>query len=160
MNKAEALSIARDYIASEKDCVIYDEHTIEFDRGFCFIWNTIAYQQSGNILEDMAVGPAPFIVPKNGGDIFCLGSSYSSERLIDEYTRWYEEEHQCYALFFCGDGKPISLLRSRYNLSPAEIKDVLNKTAPLLQGSRQRLDAEQIELQQLGINVNVVQVKQ
>ncbi|UCG79259.1 MAG: hypothetical protein JSV21_05395 [Nitrospirota bacterium] len=85
MTLDEAIKIANEYIADAGDKYALDlGQVIEFDKGFCFTWNSKKYLRTRD-QEDIVLGPSNFIVPKDGSDIFCLGSAYDMEELIEEF---------------------------------------------------------------------------
>ena len=126
MNISEAIQKAEGYIAPNGDGFAIDtEHIIECEYGYCFVWNTRKYLETERI-EDMAIGPAAFIVPKNGDTIHCRGSSCNCEELIEEYIQLYEENNEVYSLWHEGELKGISCVRMKYGFSTSDLSSVIN----------------------------------
>lgn len=155
MNKEEATEIAEQYVNRSGDnCSLFYDSIIEFEYGYCFIWNSNKYIESRDI-NDMLVGPAPFITPKEDGNVFCLGSAYSMESLIEEYTIHYEEENNIYSLWAIGKLIQSSIIRQKYKISLPLFKNVINGNAPILTGCKSRLQTEASHIEALGNRVEI-----
>ena len=98
----------------------------------------------------MALGPAPFIVPRNGGAVYCRGSAFTPEGQIHEFTQYHEETNQNFGLYYDGGEINLSQMRSRFNLSPKNMKAVLEAKAPFIRGSRKTLEVQKSELLEFG----------
>ena len=139
MNKEEATEIAEKYVnQSSENCSLFYDSTIEFEYGYCFVWNSNKYIKSQNI-NDMLVGPAPFIVSKANGETFCLGSAYTMESLIEEFTNNYEDENNIYSLWHVGKLEKSTVIKQKYNIPLPLFKNIINGNSPILTGSKSRL---------------------
>ena len=155
MNREGAIKIAEEYVNhSANDCSLVYEKIIEFDYGYCFIWNSNAYIKSRDI-NDMLIGPGPIIVPKDGSNIYCLGNAYSSASLIRKFTNQYEEENGSYSLWIEGRLNNSSTIRQKYNISLTDLKNAMNSLSPLLCGSKYRLENELIFIKNLGNKIKL-----
>jgi hypothetical protein len=87
ISKEEAINIAIKYLKEESttyDLALLTEHTIEFELGWVFFYQSRKYIESGDY-RDMLGGNAPFIVNKNDGSIHVTGTSYRIEKYIEDY---------------------------------------------------------------------------
>ena len=103
----------------------------------------------------MLVGPAPFIVPKDNKSIFCLGSGYDFDALIEEYSNSYEEENKMYTLWHQGELKNTTAIREKYSMPLSQLNDVIKGKCPILKGSKNRLEEEAMDIRVFGNSVEI-----
>lgn len=61
------------------------------ERHWCFVffWNSVEYIETGDVMKSL-VGNGPVVVPKDGSEVFGLGTYRSASDLLDEY----EQKHR------------------------------------------------------------------
>lgn len=85
LDLAEAQKLIEDLVISKRDnCAIMSERTIEYDFGWAFFYQAIAYIESRDF-RDLLVGHGPVIVDKNTGKFFETGCAYPTDYYVNAY---------------------------------------------------------------------------
>jgi hypothetical protein len=89
ITKKKAIEIAEQYISDKGGryhLVLLMEHTMEFDLGWVFFYQTKEYVESRDITQ-MAEENPPIIINKNDGSLSITGTAYPIEKYIRDYTK-------------------------------------------------------------------------
>ena len=89
INKKKAIQIAEEWVKKESaqyDLVLLHEHTLEFESGWVFFYQTKEYVETGDITQ-MVGGNAPIIIDKNDGSLHVTGTALPVEKYIRDYMK-------------------------------------------------------------------------
>ncbi|MES1225024.1 MAG: YrhB domain-containing protein [Bacteroidota bacterium] len=89
IGKKKAIEIAEQYVKNESkshNLVILHEHTMEFELGWVFFYQTKEYVETRDILQ-MINDNAPLIINKKDGTIHITGTAYPIEKYIRDYIK-------------------------------------------------------------------------
>lgn len=86
MNVNEARALIENYLKTKfptQELAIRDEHTIEFDGGWMFFYNSAAFVRTGDRKHTL-FGNAPLIVSR-GGRVTVTGTRYPGRDFVEAY---------------------------------------------------------------------------
>jgi hypothetical protein len=89
INIKKAIQIAEEYVKNEStqyNLVLLYEHTMEFESGWVFFYQTKEYVETGDITK-MVGGNAPVIINKIDGSLHITGTSSPIEKYIRDYVK-------------------------------------------------------------------------
>ena len=89
ITKKKAIEIVEEYLEKEfprYNLVLMMEHTVEFEYGWVFFYQTKEYVETKDYLQ-MLEGNAPIIINKNDGGLHVTGTSSPVEKYIRDYIK-------------------------------------------------------------------------
>ncbi len=89
INKKKAIQIAEEYLEKEStqyDLVLLHEHTMEFELGWVFFYQTKEYAETRDITK-MVAENAPILIDKNDGSLHITGTASPVEKYIRDYMK-------------------------------------------------------------------------
>lgn len=89
INIKRAIQIAEDWVKKEStqyDLVLLYEHTLAFESGWVFFYQTKEYVETGDITK-MVGGNAPIIIDKDDGSLHVTGTALPVEKYIRDYLK-------------------------------------------------------------------------
>ena len=89
INQKKAIQIAEEYLkqkSTEYDLVLLYEHTLEFESGWVFFYQTKEYAETRDITKMIAEN-APIIIDKNDGSLHITGTDSPIEKYIRDYVK-------------------------------------------------------------------------
>jgi len=84
-----ATQIAEEHLkkeSTEYDLVLLYEHTMEFESGWVFFYQTKEYAETRDITKMIAEN-APIIIDKNDGSLHITGTDSPIEKYIRDYVK-------------------------------------------------------------------------
>lgn len=88
----DALLKANGYLNEmDLNVCLLTEHTIEFEYGWVFFYQSAEYLRTGDYSE-ILLGNAPFIINKYDGSLYVTGTAYSEEVYIEEYIQMMKQQ--------------------------------------------------------------------
>jgi hypothetical protein len=89
LNIKKATQLAEEYVnkqSKEHNLVLLYEHTIEFESGWVFFYQTKEYTETRDISK-MIADNAPFIIDREDGSLHITGTDLPIEKYIRDYVR-------------------------------------------------------------------------
>jgi hypothetical protein len=89
INKKKAIQLAEEWLVKQStqyDFVMLHEHTLEFEAGWVFFYQTKEYVETGDITK-MTGENAPVIVDKETGTLHVTGTLLPVEKYMREYMK-------------------------------------------------------------------------
>lgn len=89
LNIKKATQLAEEYLNKQSkgnDLVLLSDHTIEFESGWVFFYQTKEYTETRDITK-MIANNAPIIIDKKDGSLHITGTELPIEKYIRNYVR-------------------------------------------------------------------------